>query len=469
MYNVFKRPMFKRGGPTKGTGIMSHVEPRVKAATGFPNFGANPMTPEQVANFRDIEAKRLESIRNQPSFFLGPRFTDPNFQSPFKNFFSNKSGFEFLYPGGDKGLPTIIADVEPKAPVGKTGVEIGLEGPDGITEYQYSQPDLFEQQEKEKEIKKQIINEPKEKIKTEPTYEGSDIKQEVEKEAAVIKDLLKDEGYSKGELALLVAGAIGTPGSISDKLDKARELAIPFARKRREEDKAVTLAAYKFAKEKQREEIKAGKGTEYQRNLRDIARATANQPGEKRSANQIYDELLAAKSPGSEVRLEQLNKISPNILEAAKDIFNLKNELSKAKTDKDRLRIQEDINRKLSLIEQVKDYPEFDVVFPGLKTRVGLKTGGRVKLAEGTEVKDDIITSDVSFGSGSETTSEPVQQLSYQELRDRLPAEITDDVVNLIANNAEALQEFAYIRTQEDVNGFNVKYGVNLVIPPSRA
>jgi len=28
-YNVFKRPMFKRGGSTTGTGIMSHVEPRV--------------------------------------------------------------------------------------------------------------------------------------------------------------------------------------------------------------------------------------------------------------------------------------------------------------------------------------------------------------------------------------------------------------------------------------------------------
>ena len=25
-YNVFKRPMFKRGGSTTGTGIMSHVE-----------------------------------------------------------------------------------------------------------------------------------------------------------------------------------------------------------------------------------------------------------------------------------------------------------------------------------------------------------------------------------------------------------------------------------------------------------
>ena len=467
MYNVFKRPMFKRGGPTKGTGIMSHVEPRVKAATGFPNFGANPMTPEQVANFRDIEAKRLESIRNQPSFFLGPRFTDPNFQSPFKNFFSNKSGFEFLYPGGDKGLPTVIADVEPKTPIGKTGVETLMQSPramgaDAEIDKQVAEEVVGIENDENKKLEQELS-------KKESKYVGSDIKQEVKDEAAIIKDLLKNEGYSRGELALLVAGALKEPGGITAKLDKARKLAIPLGRKRREEDKAVTLAAYKFAKEKQREEIKAGKGTEYQKNLRDIARATANQPGEKRSANQIYDELLAAKSPGSEVRLEQLNKISPNILEAAKDIFNLKNELSKAKTDKDRLRIQEDINRKLSLIEQVKDYPEFDVVFPGLKTRVGLKTGGRVKLAEGTEVKDDIITSDVSFGSGSETTSEPVQQLSYQELRDRLPAEITDDVVNLIANNAEALQEFAYIRTQEDVNGFNVKYGVNLVIPPSRA
>jgi len=467
MYNVFKRPMFKRGGPTKGTGIMSHVEPRVKAATGFPNFGANPMTPEQVANFRDIEAKRLESIRNQPNAFLGPRFTDPNFQSPFKNFFSNKSGFEFLYPGGDKGLPTVIADVEPKTPIGKTGVETLMQSPramgaDAEIDKQVAEEVVGIENDENKKFEQELSKE-------ESKYVGSDIKQEVEKEAAIIKDLLKNEGYSRGELALLVAGALKEPGGITAKLDKARKLAIPLGRKRREEDKAVTLAAYKFAKEKQREEIKAGKGTEYQKNLRDIARATANQPGEKRSANQIYDELLAAKSPGSEVRLEQLNKISPNILEAAKDIFNLKNELSKAKTDKDRLRIQEDINRKLSLIEQVKDYPEFDVVFPGLKTRVGLKTGGRVKLAEGTEVKDDIITSDVSFGSGSETTSEPVQQLSYQELRDRLPAEITDDVVNLIANNAEALQEFAYIRTQEDVNGFNVKYGVNLVIPPSRA
>ena len=66
------------------------------------------------------------------------------------------------------------------------------------------------------------------------------------------------------------------------------------------------------------------------------------------------------------------------------------------------------------------------------------------------------------------TLKETVQQLTYEQLRDRLPPEITDDVVNLLANNAEALQQFAYITTQDDVNNFNIKYGVNLVIPPTR-
>ena len=37
----------------------------------------------------------------------------------------------------------------------------------------------------------------------------------------------------------------------------------------------------------------------------------------------------------------------------------------------------------------------------------------------------------------------------------------------LIANSEEALQDFAYIRTQNDVSKFNVKYGVNLVVPPT--
>tara|TARA_R100001082_G_scaffold111258_1_gene94509 strand:- start:4995 stop:6050 length:1056 start_codon:yes stop_codon:yes gene_type:complete len=49
-------------------------------------------------------------------------------------------------------------------------------------------------------------------------------------------------------------------------------------------------------------------------------------------------------------------------------------------------------------------------------------------------------------------------------LRARLPQEITDDVVRLIAYNPEAFTDFADIETQEDVIAFNKKYGVELVI-----
>jgi hypothetical protein len=63
---------------------------------------------------------------------------------------------------------------------------------------------------------------------------------------------------------------------------------------------------------------------------------------------------------------------------------------------------------------------------------------------------------------------QPVQKLTYEELRNRLPAEITDDIVQLIASSEQALQDFAYIKTQSDVNNFNVKYGVNLILPPQK-
>ena len=49
-------------------------------------------------------------------------------------------------------------------------------------------------------------------------------------------------------------------------------------------------------------------------------------------------------------------------------------------------------------------------------------------------------------------------------LRARLPEEISDDVVRLIAYNPEAFADFADIETQDDVIAFNKKYGVELVV-----
>ena len=94
-------------------------------------------------------------------------------------------------------------------------------------------------------------------------------------------------------------------------------------------------------------------------------------------------------------------------------------------------------------------------------------TGGRVNLAEGTQ-PESMIEQTVMKEGPSDVSIKPVNKLSYAELRDRLPKEITDDIVGLIANSEEALQEFAYIRTQRDINDFNVKYCVNLILPPTR-
>jgi len=65
----------------------------------------------------------------------------------------------------------------------------------------------------------------------------------------------------------------------------------------------------------------------------------------------------------------------------------------------------------------------------------------------------------------SEAVPEELQNIDYDTLRARLPSSITDDIVRLIANSAEAMEDFAMIQTQQDINNFNKKYGVELVLP----
>ena len=58
-----------------------------------------------------------------------------------------------------------------------------------------------------------------------------------------------------------------------------------------------------------------------------------------------------------------------------------------------------------------------------------------------------------------------VQDLSYTELRARLPNEISNEIVMLLANSKQALLDFANIQTGEDVANFNQQYDVNLTLP----
>ena len=64
-----------------------------------------------------------------------------------------------------------------------------------------------------------------------------------------------------------------------------------------------------------------------------------------------------------------------------------------------------------------------------------------------------------------QTMPKELSGISYEELRARLPQEVGDEIVKLLANSPEALEDFATIQTEQDISNFNKKYGVNLILP----
>ena len=124
-----------------------------------------------------------------------------------------------------------------------------------------------------------------------------------------------------------------------------------------------------------------------------------------------------------------------------------------------------------------------------VKRRLGLKEGGRVGYQGGKTVMPGATQAtstggyDTSglpgydteggfrpsnlqgFSDQGEEVPEELQNIDFDTLRARLPSTITDDIVRLITSSAEAMEDFATIQTQQDINNFNEKYGVELVLP----
>jgi len=88
--------------------------------------------------------------------------------------------------------------------------------------------------------------------------------------------------------------------------------------------------------------------------------------------------------------------------------------------------------------------------------------GGRAGYANGKMVEEQVTETETMAPGPIAESDNPI---SYDQLRARLPAEITDDIVRLMANSAQALEDFAMISSQQDVDLFNQKYSVNLVLP----
>ena len=94
--------------------------------------------------------------------------------------------------------------------------------------------------------------------------------------------------------------------------------------------------------------------------------------------------------------------------------------------------------------------------------------GGRVGYANGSGPYEP------GSGPNPDPGSPPVMQaqqtgITFQELRARLPREVSDAVVKLLATSEVALLDFANIATQEDMTKFNQKYNSDLQLPAQGA
>jgi hypothetical protein len=476
--------MFKLGGMTQGTGIMSHVEPRPKYFSGG-RIGYQNAGPVQVSNPFTYFAPQ-----NIPQVGISQNLSTPNYSTRGQRLLEKIRSGEG--PLGSSYIPfkeTIDLDnlliqkgiITEDTPISErlkarelyktkgiqntTDVKFGLDKESGD----------FATGMNEQKIEKPKVNPPKYTETKTPRFNLID---EVKKESTELRELLKDEDYSKGELALVLSAALGKKGTIAEKIQEASKLALPLAKSRREEDKAVTLAAYKLAKEKEQQQIKSGALPEGLKILKAQANEKAIATGQ--DPDKIYSDLLIQNIKLDPVTAESVQTLSstPVYGEITKLVNNIK-DAQRRRDDavvakKDTKAIDRELLELTSQLDTYKKSKGFELVYPQFSN---FASGGRVMKAIGGEVEDveetgdKLIASNVSFGGNkpqdATVVEKPVQKLSYGQLRDRLPKEITDDVVMLLSNSEEALQDFAYIRTQDDVSKFNVKYGVNLVVPPT--
>ena len=110
-----------------------------------------------------------------------------------------------------------------------------------------------------------------------------------------------------------------------------------------------------------------------------------------------------------------------------------------------------------------------------LQPDLAQKDGGRIGKANGGMMTEDVNVMEqtpTGMADVNVSATEPVPtastneiNISYDQLRDRLPPEISDDIVLLLSQSYEAFADFAEIQTQADVNEFNIKYNVQLFLP----
>ena len=192
----------------------------------------------------------------------------------------------------------------------------------------------------------------------------------------------------------------------------------------------------------------------------------------KKQAADAVTALYQSQITSEKNKIDALDKDDPNYQTKVDDInaniANIQNELEDSVksiylSQDTTLEFQRKAILKLLQTNDPEDiapyFPNFDEIMGGITLPEEKASGGRVGLAKS-------FPGTVGDAQGSMKASQgDVQDLSYSELRTRLPQEISDEIVMLLANSKQALLDFANIQTGEDVASFNQQYDVNLTLP----
>jgi hypothetical protein len=206
------------------------------------------------------------------------------------------------------------------------------------------------------------------------------------------------------------------------------------------------------------EQGKDGKEFEYKGKYEDYKKLLDQQRNLEAQKRQLEEQnkiALETMEPDETGLTEQIRIINQQIEDNAK----LQNLFQDKEEDAVRAAILKGISNGIFTFDDLIVYDE-----TGVPPREDNADGGRIGYQQGNMVQPNAMPAAMPMDQGP-TQDSTVQDLSFEELRSRLPESITNDVVTLIANSQQALVEFANIQTQQDVKEFNRKYEVNLVLP----
>tara|TARA_R110000751_G_scaffold87429_1_gene173317 strand:- start:2484 stop:3569 length:1086 start_codon:yes stop_codon:yes gene_type:complete len=293
-------------------------------------------------------------------------------------------------------------------------------------------------------------------------YTESDILSSVEDEKKILDKILP-ANVSTSEKAFLIAKAMKGE-TLSDKLDIAGTEGTKLAKGKSARDREKALLAYRGATQKDLAKIAAGKKGFSERQFEEMSGLKAISEN-KNLSKEVREKALKKLKSKSEVlqllgssKEKGLSNIDARLLD---NLDVLATNLSRI-TDKTSTTYKKNLEKYQRARLVVLKNPSLADLVSLADQQVGLefkKEGGRMGYALGTE---NPMATRPAVG---QVPTEETSKLSFEDLRNRLPQEITDGVVRLISSSDQALQDFSYIRTQGDVVKFNQKYGVNLVLP----